>query len=111
MAMTQEEKFLHTNELLMESPKPCKFKLGDLVTFTNENGISFPNKVVIGFAKPENEVGGRFVHISTDAPWFPCNPEELTVQGCDTSHSFTVYYPNGKKFVWNKNNQQSAIVG
>ncbi len=98
MIMTVAEKFLQDNELLMESPKPCDLKVGDLVVATNEYGISFPNLVVIGFAKPENEVGGRFIHISSSSPWFPAKRESLTRQGHDGQREpFEVIYSNGEK--------------
>lgn len=101
MLLSQAERFLQNNELLRESTKPCKFKIGDLVTFTNDNGVKFENLVVIGFAKPENEVGERFIHISTDSPWFPCKPEELTYQKFG-GQKFSVVYPDGKTLEFQK---------
>lgn len=97
MVATVAEKFLQNNEMLKESPKPCDLKIGDHVVFTNEYGISFPNCVVIGFAKPENEVGGRFIHLSSSSPWFPCKREDLTFCGRDRQKSFAVTYPDGSK--------------
>lgn len=98
MPITQAEKFLQDNQLLMESPQKCDLKIGTLVVFTNESGISFPNLVVIGFAKPENQVGKRFIHVGgSSCPWFPCHRENLTIQGSDgIKEGFTVTYPNGK---------------
>lgn len=43
-------------------PVPCDFKLGDKVTFTNDNGIAFHGHVVTGFS-PTVEGGGRFVYL------------------------------------------------
>mgnify|MGYP003430647516 CR=1 FL=1 len=94
--MTVAEKFLQDGNLLMESPKPCDLKIGDLVVFTNEYGVSFPNNVVIGFAK--NEFYGKFIHISSSSPWFPVARESLTRQGSDGQRGFfEVVYSNGEK--------------
>lgn len=101
--MTVLDRFFSNNEMLLESPKPCSFKVGDVVTFTNEYGVSFSNLIVIGFAKPENEVNGGFVHISTECAWFPVKPETLTVQGQGSKKKFTVVYPNGETLDFEEN--------
>ena len=49
---------------------PTDLKIGDLVTFTNDQGAVFPNHTIIGFANPE-ELHGRSVYINTDCYWFP----------------------------------------
>jgi len=59
------------------SPIPCEFKVGDTVTFTNDNGIAFPGHLVTGFA-PE-PVGKRFIYLDYDCWWFPAEPESLTL--------------------------------
>lgn len=67
--------------LRQEPPIPCDFKVGDRVTFTNEFGVSFPGRVIIGFAA-DDSFNGRFIHFTgIDHPgayWFPCKPDELT---------------------------------
>lgn len=78
MAATVEEKFYANNEMVNEPPRPCDFKVGDTVKFTNDYGVEFEPRKVIGFTKPEHELHGRFIHIDTDAPWFPVKPESLT---------------------------------
>lgn len=60
------------------SCQPCDFKVGDIVTFTNDYGVAFPHKVITGFA-PEAE-HGRFVYYDSDAWWFPVSPESLTLE-------------------------------
>ena len=35
-------------------PVPCDFKLGDKVTFTNDNGIAFHGHVVTGFSPTDS---------------------------------------------------------
>jgi hypothetical protein len=59
-------------------PVPCEFKVGDLVTFTNDYGVVFPDKVVTGFL-PKVDYG-RFVYFDADAWWFPVSPQNLTKQ-------------------------------
>ena len=70
-------------------PIQCALKLGDAVTFTNDAGLKFPGRRVIGFGKtvngieptrnhPEPGLIGSFIHIDSAAPWFPHRPDELT---------------------------------
>ncbi len=79
MIMSVVERFLSDNEMLSESPIECDLKVGDIVTFTNEYDVSFENCVIIGFAKPEHFLHGRFIHLNTSAPWFPHKRDELTL--------------------------------
>jgi hypothetical protein len=79
MQLTMEEKFYVDNEMVSEPPKPCEWKVGDCVKFTNDYGVEFEPLRVIGFTKPEHELHGRFIHLDTDAPWFPVAPESLSV--------------------------------
>lgn len=60
-------------------PVPCSFKIGDCVIFTNEYGCKFELQV-IGFAESD-EFQGRFIHLSSDAPWFAHRPDELRLKG------------------------------
>ena len=76
--MTVEERFYADNEMVSEPPKPCGWKVGDPVKFTNDYGAVFEPLRVIGFTKPEHELHGRFVHIDGGAPWFPVKPESLS---------------------------------
>lgn len=78
---TIEQKFYENNEMVNTPPEPCEFKLGDNVKFTNDYGVSFEPHKIIGFTKPEHKLHGRFIHIDTDAPWFPVKPESLTLLG------------------------------
>lgn len=65
--------------LLDKPPVPCEFKVGDIVTFTNEYGVSFEGRVIIGFAE-DDSFYGRFIHLSKDAYWFPVRPSELKLE-------------------------------
>ena len=58
------------------APVECEFAIGDKVTFTNENGVKFPGKTIIGFAN-DAKFYGRFIHLDSDAYWFASKPEEL----------------------------------
>ena len=93
MAMTMAEKFYADNNMVSVPPRPCDFKVGDVVKFTNDYGVEFQPHKVIGFTTPENEQHGRFIDIDTDAPWFPVKPESLT-KICDG-------YRKGDQVVWN----------
>lgn len=76
-------------------PVPCGLKLGDTVTFTNDAGLKFPGKRIIGFGRtvngmepttnhPRPGLVGHFVYIDTDAHWFPHRPDELTLTHSST---------------------------
>lgn len=75
--LTVAEKWYKSNEMVSEPPKPCEFKVGDVVKFTNDNGVKFGPHKVLGYTTPENELNGRFIHIDYDCVWFPTSPESL----------------------------------
>ena len=58
-------------------PMPCQFSLGDTVTFTNDNGVAFPDKRVTGYASIPS--GERFIFLDYDCWWFPAKPSSLTL--------------------------------
>ncbi|WP_371436300.1 hypothetical protein [Polaromonas sp.] len=60
------------------SPVPCEFKVGDLVTFTNDYGVVFPDMIVTGFSPTVEH--GRFVYFDASAWWFPVSPASLKKQ-------------------------------
>lgn len=93
MVMSVADRFLNNNEMLIESPQECDLKVGDVVTFTNEYGVSFSNRIVIGFAKPEDQLHGRFIHLHDESPWFPVKRESLTLK--ENSEVIEVKYSNG----------------
>jgi hypothetical protein len=55
----------------------CDFKKGDEVVFTNDYGVVFEGFTIIGFAQEEDVFNERFIHIDSDAPWFPTRVEQL----------------------------------
>ena len=67
------------------SCQPCDLKVGDVVTFTNDYGAVFPNRVITGFASVAEH--GRFVYYDSDSWWFPVSPESLTRQAPEVEQS------------------------
>lgn len=59
-------------------PITCDLVVGDLVTYTNCNGVIFPDLIVTGFS-PTVE-NGRFIYFDQSAWWFPESRESLTKQ-------------------------------
>jgi hypothetical protein len=55
------------------------FKAGDIVEYTNPNGITFGPHVVVGFAQDPNS--DRTVYIDSDSPWFAVKPRSLNKIG------------------------------
>ena len=72
-------KYPLAKDALSTPPLPCEFNIGDMVTFTNDNGVQFHGRVVAGFS-PEVE-NGRFVYLDQDAWWFPVAPTNLSRSG------------------------------
>jgi hypothetical protein len=66
-------------------PVECGLKVGDVVTFTNDAGLKFPGKRVVGFGATvdhlHNPPGmlGHFVYIDSSSWWFPHRVDELTL--------------------------------
>lgn len=70
----------YASRLRQTPAKACNFSVGDVVTYTNEYGVSFPGMRVIGFAD-DDSFYGRFIHLVgpeyPGAYWFPHKPDEL----------------------------------
>jgi hypothetical protein len=77
--MNNEKQFIK-DHALREPLTPCEFKLGDTVTFTNDQGVKFYDKKITGFAKKDDYLHDKFIYLSTDAYWFPHSPQQLTKQ-------------------------------
>ena len=60
------------------APVPCDLAVGDRVTYTNDYGVEFLNRVVTGFS-PSVDFG-RFVYLDDEAWWFAVKPASLTKQ-------------------------------
>jgi len=65
-----EKKKLFIASLEMTPPVECDLKVGDVVTFTNEYGVSFEDRVIVGFSSKEDMSNDRFIHLDKDAYWF-----------------------------------------
>lgn len=78
---------------LTEHPnEPCDFKVGDVVTFTNDYGVVFEGNIVIGFSYDvdlnrhiPNGSPKRIVHTISknhnEAYWFPKRTTSLKSEG------------------------------
>lgn len=66
------------NRLQSVPPVECLFSAGDVVTFTNDQGVSFEGLKVLGFAGEPTH--GRFIHLDKDSWWFPVHPGSLTLE-------------------------------
>lgn len=78
-----------------ETPEGCDFAAGDKVTYINEYGVIWPGHVVTGFVLTDETMMqyGRFIHIDTDAYWFPKAPGELVKEsGRDIKPEFEWIY-------------------
>lgn len=69
------QKKLDDNRITDNPPIECEFKVGDTVEFTNDYGVSFSPRRVIGFS--ETPLGDKFIHINDDSWWFPARPSSL----------------------------------
>ena len=59
-------------ELTNEAPKDSGLKVGDEVTWTNDYGVKFTNKIIgFNYTNEFNKEYNRFVHLDTSAYWFP----------------------------------------
>lgn len=75
----KEDDFIR-EELTDVPPFPCDFQVGNIVTYTNENGVVFPGMKITGFSKKEDAFNGRFIHLGGESFWFPNKPEALTLE-------------------------------
>lgn len=62
---------------VLNSTENSDLKIGDKVTFTNDYGVQFHNKEILGFRKNDNFLSDRVVYIDSDAYWFASNLKEL----------------------------------
>lgn len=86
--MRSDKTQLDPHEMTPTPPAGCPFKVGDIVTFTNDYGASFHNREIVGFALPQNVLlGGNCVYLRNDAYWFPVKVESLTLE---VAHSYRI---------------------
>jgi hypothetical protein len=67
---------------VQETSEHTSLKVGDVVTFTNMNGVTFRNQIVLGFDK--EITNGRFIFTAErkkpEAYWFSSSLESLSLQ-------------------------------
>ena len=72
---------LDPDQMTMTPPNGCPFKVEDIVAFTNDYGVTFHNRKIVGFALPQNVLlSGGCVYLEKDAYWFPNKVESLTLE-------------------------------
>ena len=54
--------------------------VGDVVTFTNDYGIAFMDKVITGFATEHNNFKDRFIYLDWHSYWFPVKLHQIKKQ-------------------------------
>jgi len=57
-------------------------KIGDKLTYTNDNGVVFPGKTVTGFCDWDwgHFKNDGYVFIDTDCYWMPVSPANLKIE-------------------------------
>lgn len=53
-------------------------KVGDKVTFTNDYGVKFNNRIIVGI--DSTDFHGRRFYLNSDSFWFPVRRESLTLE-------------------------------
>ena len=53
------------------------FNVGDRVTFTNDNGVTFKGHTILAI-NADDSFQGRQFHLDTDCYWFPKHHDNLT---------------------------------
>lgn len=75
--MTQERFVKWAQDRDMKTiPSKGGFHVGQKVTYTNDYGVKFKGKTIVGI-NADDSFYGRCIHLNTDAYWFPHKPEEL----------------------------------
>lgn len=68
-----EAKFLQRSKdekwNVLDTLDGCDLRVGDIVTYTNDYGVTFEGMKVLGFCTPT--IWGGCVYLNTDAYWFP----------------------------------------
>ena len=52
--------------------------VGDFMTYTNENGVVFPNCEILHFARPFEALGSKDVFFESAAWWYPEDPQRFS---------------------------------
>lgn len=75
--------FLGELGLEMMGKGSARFKVGDVVTFTNENGVAFPGKTIVDVERITRGSwqGWGYRYAPSDSPWFAVRENQLTLEG------------------------------
>lgn len=57
------------NEGMATNNEP-EFRIGDVVTFTNDYGVKFAGKTIVRIEKGKDKSERRYFYAPTDTPWF-----------------------------------------
>lgn len=71
-------KFPSVSTELAKDLNTKNLQVGQMVTFTNEYGVSFINNEILGFDNDPDY--GRCVYLNTSSYWFAASVDSLTVQ-------------------------------
>lgn len=66
-------------QVLKELPN-TDFKIGDIVTFTNEFGVTFENLEILGFRENADFLPERKVYLNKSSYWFAVKLSEIKKQ-------------------------------
>lgn len=81
--MDNEMKLYVKERLLSEPPAACRFKVSDVVTYTNSYGVVFEGLKIIGFSGEEGArfKRGKFIHLDKGSYWMPVAAVSLNFKG------------------------------
>lgn len=68
------------NSLVAIPPMPCIFNKGDIVTYTNDYGVSFTGIEIIGFGEPIEGRPESFIYLNSESWWCPVASTSLTLE-------------------------------
>ncbi len=69
---------LPADQMSPAPPADCPWRVGDVVNFTNDYGVTFGPHAVVGFTLPGDELHGRVVYLDYDCYWFPAHSSDLS---------------------------------
>lgn len=71
--------YKHREDQTMSKNVP-KFKIGDRVIFTNDNGVVFPGKTITGIEYWEGYSEPLYFYKPTDTPWFASREQHFSLE-------------------------------
>lgn len=86
------------NSIEVANVQEAQFKIGDEVTFTNDNGVVFKDKTVVGIERgfePNSEP--RYYIEPTDAPWYSKRARNLQLKTSDNQRNIMSQSPENNR--------------